>query len=85
MKENNNNNNEKKYDINRDYILSVLILELVYVLICCFMYCVVEKNWEYGHYSSIISLIVLTILNLYSGIPRIIKQLKEKKDDNNVE
>ena len=84
MKEN-NNNNEKKYDINQDYILRVLICELISVLICCFMYCVVEKNWEYGHYSSIISLIVLTILNLYGGIPRIIKQLKDKKDDNNVE
>ena len=84
MKEN-NNNNEKKYDINQDYILSMLILELVYVLGFCFMYCVVEKNWEYGHYSSIISLIVLTIVILYCGIPRIIKQLKEKKDDNNVE
>ena len=84
MKEN-NNNNEKKYDINQDYILRVLIFELITVLGFCFMYCVVEKNWEYGHYSSIISLIVLTILNLYGGIPRIIKQLKEKKDDNNVE
>ena len=86
MKEsnNNNNNNEKKYDINQDFILRVLIFELITVLGFCFMYCVVEKNWEYGHYSSIISLIVFTILNLYCGIPRIIKQLKEKKDDNNI-
>ena len=84
MKEN-NNNNEKKYDINQDYILRMLIFELNVVLMFCFMWCVVEKNWEYGHYSSVITLVVCTILNLYSGIPRIIKQLKEKKDDNNVE
>ena len=81
----NNNNDEMKFDSNKDYIMLTLMGEFISVLICCFMYCVVEKNWEYGHYSSIISLIVLTILNLYSGIPRIIKQLKEKKDDNNVE
>ena len=74
MKENNNNNNEK------DYILFTLILELISVLMFCFMYCVVEKNWEYGHYSSVISLVVCTILILYGGIPRIIKQLKDKKD-----
>ena len=84
MKEN-NNNNEKKYDINQDFILRVLICEFINVLVFCFMYCVVEKNWEYGHYSSIITLIVGTIIILYSGIPRIIKQLKEKKDDNDVE
>ena len=75
MKENNINNNEK------DYILFTLILELINVLMFCFMYCVVEKNWEYGHYSSVISLVVCTITILYGGIPRIIKQLKEKKDN----
>ena len=85
MKENNNNNNEMKFDSNRDYILSMLICELIYVLGFCFMWCVVEKNWEYGHYSSIITLIVCTIVNLYSFYPYIVRQLKDKKDDNNVE
>ena len=85
MKENNNNNNEKKYDINQDYILSMLICELISVLIFFFMWCVVEKNWEYGHYSSIITLVVCTIVNLYSNYPFIVRQLKNKKDDNNVE
>ena len=75
MKENNNNNNEK------DYILFTLILELISVLMFCFMYCVVEKKWEYGHYSSIITLIVCTIVNLYSFYPYIVRQLKNKKDD----
>ena len=81
MKENNINNNEKKYDINNDYIVRTLICELITVLGFCFMWCVVEKNWEYGHYSSVITLVVCTIVNLYGGIPRIIKQLKEKKDN----
>ena len=79
MKEN-NNNNEKKYDINQDYILRTLISELISVLGFCFMWCVVEKNWEYGHYSSIITLIVCTILNLYSNYPYIVRQLKNKKE-----
>ena len=85
MKENNNNKNELKFDSNRDYILSMLICELIYVLICCFMYCVVEKNWEYGHYSSIISLIVSTIVTLYSHYPYIVRQLKDKDKDHNVQ
>ena len=84
MKEN-NNNNEKKYDINQDYILSMLLCELIGVIICCFWYCVVEKNWEYGHYASISTLILSTILNLSSNYPHIVRQLKDKKDDNNVE
>ena len=84
MKEN-NNNDEMKFDSNRNYILDMLLCELIYVLICCFAYCVVEKNMNCGHYASIISLIILTILNLSSFYPFIVRQLKDKKDDNNVE
>ena len=80
MKEN-NNNNEKKYDINQDYILRTLLGELIIVLGFCFMWCVVEKNWEYGHYSSVITLVVCTIVHLYSSYPFIVRQLKNKKDN----
>ena len=82
MKENNNNNNEK------DYILFMLICELIYVLVFCFFWFFVKmdtENVRLLRISYLISLIIGTIVNLYSGIPRIIKQLKEKKDDNNVE
>ena len=84
MKEN-NNNNEKKYDINQDYILRMLVGEIGIVIVCCFVYCVVEKNMNCGHYASIFSLIFCTILHISSHYPFIVRQLKDKKDDNNVE
>ena len=83
MKEN-NNNNEKKYDINQDYIMRMLLSELIIVIICGFWYCVVEKNWEYGHYASISTLILSTILSLSSHYPYIVRQLKDKKDNNDI-
>ena len=83
MKEN-NNNNEKKYDINQDYILSMLVGELIGVIIFCFMYCVVEKNMNCGHYASIFTLILGTILHISAYYPYIVRQLKDKKDDNDI-
>ena len=83
MKEN-NNNNEKKYDINQDYILRVLIFELIYVLVFCFFWFFVKMDTENVRglrISYLVGLIVCTIVNLYCGIPKIIKQMKDKKDD----
>ena len=83
MKEN-NNNDEMKYDSNKDYIMLTLLLELVYVLVFCFFWFFVDMGTEYVrglHITYLVCLIIGTILNLYSGIPRIIKQLKEKKDN----
>ena len=85
MKENNYNNNEMKYDSNNNYILDMLLGELIFVIGFCFVYCVVEKNMNCGHYASIFSLIFCTIANLYGFYPYIVRQLKNKKDDNNVE
>ena len=80
MKEN-NNNNEKKYDINQDYILRMLLDEIGLVIVFCFGYCVLEKNMNCGHYGSIFTLIFCTILNLSSHYPYIVRQLKDKKDN----
>ena len=73
MKEN-NNNNEKKYDINQDYILSMLLGELIFVLIFCFFW------FNGGNIGTLISFIILTIVNLSSFYPFIVRQLKDKKD-----
>ena len=83
MKEN-NNNNEKKYDINQDYILRMLLGELGIVIVFCFGYCVLEKNMNCGHYASISTLILSTILHTSSYYPHIVRQLKDKKDDNDI-
>ena len=77
MKEN-NNNNEKKYDINQDYILKMLIDELIYVLIFCFFW------FNEGNIGSLIGFILCTILNLSSSYPYIVRQLKDKKDNNDI-
>ena len=83
MKEN-NNNDEMKYDSNKDYIMLTLIGELIGVLVFCFFWFFVKmdtENLRGLRISYLVGLIIGTILNLYSGIPRIIKQLKEKKDN----
>ena len=84
----NNNNNELKYDSSRNYILSMLLGELIGVLVTCFFWFFVDmdtENVRVLHISYLISFIIGTILILYSHYPYIVRQLKDKDKDHNVQ
>ena len=82
----NNNNNELKYDSSRNYILSMILGELINVLVTCFFWFFVDmgtENIRGLRITYLISFIICTILTLYSHYPYIVRQLKDKDKDHN--